>query len=107
MDKEQRAVEQTAKTDELVRIELVTRELTNSKTNKKFIVYKAVQKDGKYIDCKFRKEVTPPVENAYVNVYKSQMNIASNQKYPVLWIKRIESIESIESVEYDTGELPF
>lgn len=61
---------------------------------RKFKVYKTVTKNGRKIDCKFRKEVTNvPSENSIISVYVNNMNMQKNSEFPVLWVSQIESIE--------------
>ena len=88
MNKEQNA------SIEAKKIELTVKECTNKEKGTKFLAYKVTQKDGKFIDCKFRKEVTAPTENGYIFVLPNNMNITKNTKYPTLWVKKIESFAS-------------
>lgn len=65
-----------------------------TKDGRKFKTYKTVTKNGRKIDCKFRKEVTNvPAENSIISVYVSNMNMQKNSEFPVLWVSQIESIE--------------
>ena len=96
MNKEQEnstAAESTAK-----KIELTVKECTNKEKGNKFLAYKVTTKDGKFMDCKFRKEVTAPTQNGFIWVEPNQMNVTSNTKYPVLWVKKIEKFVSKEEI---------
>ena len=82
---------------------------------KEFIAFKAVQKDGKLIDCRFTKACgAVPDDVCEIVVKDENANIDRNRLYPVLWVKKCESIktraekdkESID-VEYDEDYLPF
>lgn len=60
---------------------------------RKFKVYKTVTKNGRKIDCKFRKEVTNvPSENSIISVYVNNMNMQKNSEFPVLWVSQIEEV---------------
>ena len=99
MNKEQEkntAVESTAK-----RIELTVKECVNKEKGNKFLAYKVTQKDGRFIDCKFRKEVTAPTQNGFIYVEPNQMNVTTNTKYPVLWVKKIEKFVSKDELVDD------
>lgn len=98
MNKEQNsvAVESTAK-----KIELTVKECVNKEKGNKFLAYKVTTKDGKFMDCKFRKEVTAPTQNGFMWVEPNQMNVTSNTKYPVLWVKKIEKFVSKEEMVDD------
>ena len=77
---------------------------------RKFNTYKAVQKDGKLVDCKFRKEVIPlPTENSIVEVFSNNMNMAKNTLFPCLWVAKIEKITPTKDihVEISNEDLPF
>ena len=69
----------------------------STKEGKKFNVFKAVQKNGRFIDCKFRRDVKDlPTEICIINVDTKEMNVDRNRKYPVLWVKKINSILPID-----------
>ena len=96
MNKEQEnstAVESTAK-----KIELTVKECVNKEKGNKFLAYKVTTKDGHFMDCKFRKEVTAPTQNGFIWVKPEQMNVTSNTKYPVLWVKQIEKFVSKDEI---------
>lgn len=58
-----------------------------------FTAYKAVQKNGKTIDCKFRRACgSIPEEDFFIDVGYTNMNVSINTKYPVLWIAKIDKI---------------
>lgn len=78
--------------EEIKQIELKV-ETKETREGKKFLTYKALQKDGRWIDCKFRKEVIPPKESCFIKVEKSKMNVDRNRKFPVLWVT--EFIEAV------------
>lgn len=84
--------------EECKKIELTVKECVNKEKGNKFLAYKATTKDGKYMDCKFRKEVTAPTVNGFIWVHPNNMNITSNTKYPALWVKKIEKFVSKEDL---------
>lgn len=64
-----------------------------TKDGKKFDVFKAVQKNGKLIDCKFTKEVKEkPSKSCTIKVDENYMNVDNSRLYACLWIKKIEEI---------------
>lgn len=65
---------------------------------KTFKAYKALQNNGKWIDLKFRKEVTPPKENCFIIVKKTDMNVDRNRKFPVAWVKELQGTRSLAEV---------
>lgn len=70
-----------------------------TKDGKKFDTYRAVQKDGKLIDCKFRKDVKVlPTEDCIIVVKVKNMNISYSKEYPALWMAEIEDIKPIEKL---------
>lgn len=63
---------------------------------KKFDSYRAVQKDGKLIDCRFRQEVKDlPTEDCYIVVDVDNMNYDRSREFPRLWIHAIEEIKQL------------
>lgn len=82
---------------------------TDGKEPHRFNSFKAVTKDGKLIDCKFRKEVLPPSTNSIIEVYRKNMNMAKNTKYPCVWISKIEKITKLAELkrEISNDDLPF
>lgn len=71
----------------------------NGKTRdgREFKYFRAVQKDGTLIDCRFRKEVDPPEETCYIQAYSTDLNIDHKKEYPVLWVRAIQSIDPIRA----------
>lgn len=69
-----------------------------------FATYKAVQKDGHLIDCKFRKEVEKlPTKSCYMYVYPENYNKQTNVEYPILWVKKVERYEDLV-IKTETGD---
>ena len=72
---------------------------------KKFNTYKAVTKNGRLIDAKFRKEVKElPTETCYAVIGVDNMNLDKNKEYPVLWISAVESYESLGEVASENNK---
>lgn len=70
-------------------------EVKNIKTTdgKQFTAYKALTKDGKKIDCKFRADVKLlPKEACTIIVDDEQCNVSTNRQYPVLWVQEVKEI---------------
>lgn len=68
-----------------------------TKEGKKFKAFKAVQKNGTFIDLKFRKEVVPPTKDCIIVVEETKMNVDNNRLYPCLWVVAIEEIKDKKS----------
>lgn len=70
-------------------------EYTDEKgAKRKFKAYKAVLKNGKLIDLKFTRTVTEtPVKAGYIYVHPCDVNIQSNLKYPIMWVKHVVRFE--------------
>lgn len=65
-----------------------------SKEGRKFTVYKALDKNGKLLDTKFRKEVKNlPTEPCTLIVDSDKCNVTKNTLYPTVWIAEIKAIE--------------
>lgn len=74
-----------------------------TKEGRKFNVYKAVTKDGRLMDCKFRKEVKNlPEKTCYIYVLPTEINIDKSREYPTIWVKSIEKIEDLGTPDSDT-----
>ena len=78
------------------RFEVKAESHTNRTTKLAFTSYKVLDKSGKWIDCRFRKEVANIPASSCIMIVKSEnCNIALNGKYPVLWVKAIERTEAL------------
>ena len=61
---------------------------------KKFNAYKAVTKQGKLIDLKFTSNCNDiPTHPCYIYVRTTEYNVATNQKYPCVWVQSIVKVE--------------
>lgn len=82
-------------------IDIVVGKATST-DGREFTTYRAVQKDGKLMDCRFRKEVGAIPENIEaVEVTPGFFNVARNRRYPILWIKKVDRFITRED-EVDT-----
>lgn len=82
-----------------VKIRLTKVEEITAKNGNKFLAYKAVQKNGKLIDVRFRREVKDvPDHPCIITVLDGNWNIDRNRLYPCIWIKAIASVEEFEPV---------
>lgn len=64
-----------------------------------FLTYRAVTKNGRLVDCKFRKEVTNvPKEDCYITCPVDKMNMQRNSEFPCLWVAQIDKVEPIGSL---------
>lgn len=60
-----------------------------TKDGREFTTYKAVQKDGTLMDCKFRKDITVPDDVDAVVVAGGKFNVDRSKRWPVLWIAEV------------------
>lgn len=77
----------------------ITVEVRKARTSegREFSYYRALQKNGEYIDCKFRKEVLNIPTTDFIAVVDTlNMNISRKGKYPKLWIKSVNEFKSLE-----------
>lgn len=82
--------------NEVKEIRLIANEV-NGKDGKKWVAFKAVKKDGKLIDCRFRRDCNMiPTESCIIVVDVTKINIATNRLYPVLWVENILEIRSVK-----------
>lgn len=78
----------------LKKIEVYSVKDIETKDGKKFKAYKCVTKAGKLIDLKFTRGCSHiPDHPCYILVKAENVNVQSNLKYPVAWVKEIEDIE--------------
>ena len=65
-----------------------------TKDGKKFTAYKALTKDGRIIDAKFRQECeNVPTEPCIIIVSSDKCNVSVNRQYPVLWVQEVKAVE--------------
>ena len=84
------------------KIEIIKRVVT-TKDGKSFDTFKAVQKDGKLIDCKFTRDVKNlPTESCMMFVEKENINVNRSGKYPVVWVKKVEKYEESKTIRDNT-----
>lgn len=88
---------ETKKTvNEVKEIRLIAKEV-DGKDGKKWLSFKAVKKDGKLIDCRFARACNIiPTESCIIVVDPSEINIATNRLYPILWVNNIIEIKSVK-----------
>ena len=79
-----------------------------TKDGKSFTAYRAVQNDGKLIDCHFRKVVGNIPETDFVMVVNSNdINISNQYQYPRLWVSAVQEFKTPNAAPIDDGDLPF
>lgn len=77
-----------------LRIRIIEVKPITTKDGKNFTAYKALTKDGKIIDCKFRQDVqNVPTVPGIIVVDSDKCNVSTNRQYPVLWVQEVKSIE--------------
>lgn len=74
---------------------LFAEEKTAKETGNKFIAYKTVAKNGKFMTVKFRKEVKNAPEKPgtyWLKVLPENVSVDTNRQYPVLWVHAIDEV---------------
>lgn len=81
-------------------LELEVRQITIKRedgTKNEFNAYKSYLKSGKKIDVKFTRDVKNlPTTDCRIKVAIGDMNVDSNRKFPVLWIRKITEILDVQ-----------
>ena len=95
-----------------IKIKIRPVEYADDKGKKKsFTAYKAVQKDGKMVDCKFRKAVDAEhriTEDCIIVVPDGEMNMTRNTEFPCLWVNKVDEIKPWpKTAAVNTDDLPF
>lgn len=71
-----------------------------------FDAFKALQKDGRWIDCKFKMAVDKiPTEDCIIVVNVEDLNIQKNKKFPCLWVEKVISIKPLTPFVKNTAEI--
>lgn len=91
-------------------INIVKIEEKKNTSGQPFNTYKAVTKNNKLIDVRFRRSVPDNLKPTEVPcvllVDEKNMNIAKNQLYPCLWINQVEDvIEPERKIQPELDEL--
>lgn len=93
----------------------------NNKVINEFNAYKVLNKQKKWVDLRFTKDVknTPDLDKnktqqeCYIYVHSDNINYTENYRYPRFWVRRIEKIEPIETPKqniteyFDEDDIPF
>lgn len=88
-------------------IKVIAREC-KCKDGRTFTAYRAVQKDGTLIDCRFRRSVTDiPTGNFIMTVNKGDANISKAREFPCLWVSSVVSFDPVPRTAAEGEELPF
>lgn len=78
------------------------------KDGRTFVAYRAVQKDGTLIDCRFRRSVTDiPTSNFIMTVNHGDANISKAREFPCLWVSAVVSFEPVPRNAAEGEDLPF
>ena len=92
---------------ETKKIEILVEERTTHKDGKekKFNTYKSFTKNGRKIDVKFRSDVKNlPTEHCYAVINVEDMNVDNSGRFPVLWVKEVQSYESVEETRKENNK---
>lgn len=88
-----------------IEILIEERKTTKEGKEKKFNTYKTFSKNGRKMDVKFRSEVKNlPTEHCMAVINVEDMNIDNSGRFPVLWVKAVQSYESIEQARKDNNK---
>lgn len=89
---------------ETKKIEILIEERKTAE-GKKFNTYKTFSKNGRKMDVKFRAEVKNlPTEHCAAIIDVDDMNIDNSGRFPVLWVKAVQSYESIEEARKENNK---
>lgn len=75
------------------------KEMQSATTKQKFMTYKTVDKNGRKMDLKFRKEVnTKDITGPCTLVIEDaeNVNVDTTKQYPCVWVRGFDSIEETE-----------
>lgn len=87
------------------KIEIIVGTATTRDGKKTFNTYKAVQKDGKLIDCRFTKAVGAiPEKFNEITVELDDINIDKTRRFPVLWVKAVKEFGFVEKTRNNPCE---
>lgn len=92
---------------ETKKIEILVEERTAKKDGKekKFNTYKTFSKNERKMDVKFRQDVEKlPVEHCMAVICVDDMNVDNSGRFPVLWVKAVQSYESIEQARKENNK---
>lgn len=71
----------------------------------KFLAYKALGKNKKWIDLRFTQDVeNPPKEDCFIMVLPENANYTTAYQYPRIWVRKIEEIMPIERKENNIAD---
>lgn len=71
-----------------------------TKEGRAFKVYKAVTKNGRLIDCKFRRDCNMiPEADCKIIVNDGACNMQRNTEFPVLWVSEIVEIRPLSGAD--------
>lgn len=101
-------------TPDIRTIKVLVRHCKTKDGKKEFDSYRAVQKDGKLIDCRFQQCVTGiPKDHFIMKVDATKMNISRAYEYPRLWVSDVIEFAPVPRAtiadmnESDEAPLPF
>ena len=97
-----------------IKIKVIVKHCKTKDGKKEFDAYRAVQADGKLIDCRFQAHIQNiPKENFVMLVRSDEINISKAYEYPRLWVANVLEFMSVptaktEGEDGEAGEqLPF
>ena len=79
-----------------IRIDVIVRKLERKDGTGSFLTYKGFTKRGK-LDLKFTKECENiPTEKCTIYCLPENVNVNTQARFPVIWVKKIERIAELE-----------
>lgn len=80
-------------------------EIEIKERNLKFLAYKTITKNGKFMDVRFTRNVTnAPKAPCVVVVDEANVNVDDQRKYPIMWVSEIKRIEPLASKKSNIGK---
>lgn len=80
-----------------LKIKVVEVRDVETQSGNKFKAYKTVDKNGKTMDLKFRRDAkNVPQERCWIYVDADKCNVTKNTEYPCCWVNTVNRIEPLE-----------
>lgn len=82
---------------DLIKIEIVAKEIHKKDSSETFIAYKGYTKKGWY-DLKFVRDCKNiPTKTGTISVLRENVNVNRTSKFPVIWVKNVEDFEEYKT----------
>lgn len=106
MDNQQNTMNDVA----TVNIKIIARKFKRKSDGSEFTAYRAVQRDGKLVECHFRKACGAIPDTSFIaTVPRTDVKMDYSHEYPRVWLHSIASIVTLAEqwVTVEADDLPF